>query len=100
MRFPKKDRLDDPKYRAWVQKKPCLINNENCSHQETVAPHHIYGGHGRKDDKQIVPLCFNHHDNSGKESVHRLLKEKFEKLFNIDMLKIASKLYKEYTSQA
>lgn len=95
--YPKRDRLEDPKYRVWVQQKPCLISNTDCSCQETVAPHHIFGGHGRKDDKEAVPLCNNHHAaNASNFSVHHLGRERFEELHQVNMLEAADKLYKEY----
>lgn len=95
--FQKKKRLDDPKYRVWVQQKPCLIGNTDCSSQETVAPHHIFGGNGRKDDREAVPLCHNHHaENASNYSVHHLGRERFEELHQVDMMKEAGKLRKEY----
>lgn len=95
MNYPKSNIVKDKRYLRWVQKKPCLI--KNCSSDpDTVVPHHIYEGRGRRSDKQVVPLCCDHHaENASNYSIHHIGKKKFEAMFNLDLDVEAERLWHE-----
>lgn len=75
---PKRGRIQDEAFLAFVRAQPCLVHSPECKWR--VEAHHI----GRpRDDRRVVPLCAWHH-REGPDAVHVLGAREFERKFNVD----------------
>ena len=83
----------DPAYLSWLHndKRPCCIV---CG-SGNIELHHVNPGLGNRDDREVVPLCPDHH--RGKYSPHGFDSKKFYYTYPKDFLLTEAKfLYSEY----
>ncbi len=77
---PRRGRIADKAYLAFIAAQPCLI----CGDPSTV--HHVRTLGGPKDDTRTLPLCPAHHMIQwGPESIEALGKKKFEERHGINI---------------
>ncbi len=75
---PKKGRIEDPAFLAFVRRQPCLLRGKHRC-RGPVDPHHVgHYGQARRNDRKAVPLCRSGHDLAHK------YKRTFETRFGID----------------
>lgn len=71
----------NPKYEAWIRKKPCLV----CGQESEV--HHVFntGGKNHRHAYLAVPLCPHHHRHGFSDAYHQLGKEEFENRHSVNL---------------
>ena len=83
----------NPRYRAWVRSKPCLVCG---THREVEACH--TGPHGlsqKSSDFQCIPLC-SHHHRTGNDALDRIGPKRFQEVHGLDTAEIVKTLQAEW----
>ena len=88
------------RYRTFIKKQPCLINNKDCS--GPIEAHDVVtrGMGGRKDLESfekgnLAPLCLAHHRGAG-YSLHQLGNKTFFTRYGVNLKEKAKALYVKY----
>lgn len=88
---PRRGRILDPRYLAWVATLPCLI----CAIRPVEVSHLGLRGLGQKcDDKYAGPLCSCHHQH-GPEA-HHVLGKRFWAHHKLDRADVFARLHEQY----
>lgn len=78
---PRKGRVTDKSYLAWIHTQPCLVSG-----RLGVTAHHVRFCGSPKNDRRTVPLMAEYHlIGYGPTSVEALGKGKFQKLHGVDL---------------
>jgi hypothetical protein len=91
---PRKGRIYDPEFVAWMHRQPCLIDlrasaiecqpGYECFGRITF--HHVRNHGSGRDDRRGLALCLAHHlEGFGKFSIEKLGKTNFQELFGVDL---------------
>ena len=87
---PRRGRIADPAYRAWIRSLPCMVANRDC--RGGTDPNHVgQYGQARANDRNAVPLCRRHHD-----LYHEIHRRAFEERFGVSFAAAIQGLNEEY----
>ena len=107
---PRRGRVVDKDYLAWIHTKPCAVvgpfietGRKGVSVRFCMTPvtaHHVRRFGEPKNDRRTIPLCWSHHFHSaGPYSIERLGKAGFEKFYDIDIEATILKLNQQYQEE-
>ncbi len=92
---PRRGRIVDKTYLAWIAAQPCLI----CGEPATV--HHIRSFGSAKDDTRTLPLAPRYHMIQwGPESIESLGKIKFQERHGVDLEAEITRLQQLYINSS
>lgn len=87
---PRRGRVEDPKYLAWIRTLPCVVQDRDC--RGRIDPHHVGRfGRGRDNDYNAIPLCRRHYD-----LIHEIHRRAFAARFALSFEAAIAGLNDEY----
>lgn len=69
---PRRGRVHDPEYLAWIREQPCVVTFCKIPRSEAAHVGEIRGLGQKCSDHETIPLCVWHHGPEGPQSHHRL----------------------------
>ncbi len=91
---PRRGRLRDPKYMAWISTLHCIVCGR-CQMHPTEVAHVGVRGIGQKcSDRETLPICERHHQ-TGRYALHKLGKH-FWALHGLDKMELIAKYQEAY----
>lgn len=93
---PRRGRLVDLDYLAWMSLQPCLVSNVEGEEPGHVTIHHVRQYGSPRNDRRTIPLLAKYHlHDFGPESIERLGKAEFERRHGVNI----EAAIKEYNRQ-
>jgi hypothetical protein len=89
---PRRGRVIDLDYLAWLHTQPGVVNGGKC-----YSVHHVRSFGSPKNDRRAIPLEFGYHtEQEGAQSIERMDKQKWQEWTGVDIEKEISRLNKLY----